>query len=417
MTVYFERIEKFFNYLLVFLLPTQLAFHFWPPSAFVFGIRVDYLAPTVYLTDFLFLVLFAVWLKDNWHQFSSFISKHKFSICVILAVAAFNTFFSISPAVTICKWLKIIELSTFAFYIWCRRDVFGTKISYLSLYLSLIFFSLIGIVQFIKGATLGKVLYFLGERSFNISTPGIALINFSGNVFLRAYSTFPHPNAFAGFLGVGVLILINFYFKKFSKKALGLIVILFAFLLTFSLSAFLAAVFCGILYVMFRKNKLKKGTLSALTLLFFLVSLILPWISKNLIGLGIKFSETVTQRLDLAIIAGKIISSRFMLGSGLNTFIISEARGVIINSHYWLLQPVHNIYLLIMSEIGVGGILLLFLLFSRILSVAFYYKRVGIFLAIIFVMTTGLFDHYWLTLQQNMLLFAFLAGISFRDET
>ena len=42
--------------LLILLLPTQLGRHFWPSYSFVFGLKVDYLSPTLYLTD-IFLVL------------------------------------------------------------------------------------------------------------------------------------------------------------------------------------------------------------------------------------------------------------------------------------------------------------------------------------------------------------------------
>ena len=47
--------------LFILLLPTQTSLHFWPDFAYVFGIRVDYLAPAIYLTDIVLFVLFALW--------------------------------------------------------------------------------------------------------------------------------------------------------------------------------------------------------------------------------------------------------------------------------------------------------------------------------------------------------------------
>jgi predicted Abi (CAAX) family protease len=70
-----------------------------------------------------------------------------------------------------------------------------------------------------------------------------------------------------------------------------------------------------------------------------------------------------------------------------------------------------------MSEVGIGGLLLLYFLFSKILGGLLYRRNTGIFLAVIFIMITGLFDHYWLTLQQNMLLLAFVVGSSFAAES
>ena len=418
MTVNFERIERFLNYLLVFLLPTQIAFHFWPASAFVFGIRVDYLAPSVYLTDILFLILFGVWFSGHHKNFLSLINKHKTLILLFLLIAVINIVFSFSVLPTVYKWIKTIEMAAFAFYVWARRDIFGSRAVYESLYLSLIFFSLIGIAQFFKGGTLGGILYYMGERSFSLSTPGIALVSLWGRSFLRAYSTLPHPNAFAGFLGAGMLILWGHYSKKsFSKKIPGLVIISLGFLLTFSLAAFLTAILCAAVYWMYLKKFFTKSNLFLFVLAFFLVSLLLPVVSGWLQSLGITYGESVSQRLDLAVVSGSIISHRFLVGSGLNTFIIEEARGVLTNSHYWLLQPVHNIYLLVMSEVGIGGLLLLYFLFSKILGGLLYRRNTGIFLAVIFIMITGLFDHYWFTLQQNLLLLGLLIGKALSVES
>ena len=44
-------------YLILFLLPANLAKHFPVASSYVSGILVDYLIPTVYLTDILIIIL------------------------------------------------------------------------------------------------------------------------------------------------------------------------------------------------------------------------------------------------------------------------------------------------------------------------------------------------------------------------
>src|SRR3989344_2827290 len=55
------RLHQTLFFTLLCLLPTQLVIHFWPEWASVLGRRIDYLSPTVFLTDvviFLILVLF-----------------------------------------------------------------------------------------------------------------------------------------------------------------------------------------------------------------------------------------------------------------------------------------------------------------------------------------------------------------------
>src|SRR5476651_2543095 len=53
-----NKLSLLFFYLLILFLPTQLGKHFWPNFSFVYGIRVDYLSPTIYISDILFVLLF-----------------------------------------------------------------------------------------------------------------------------------------------------------------------------------------------------------------------------------------------------------------------------------------------------------------------------------------------------------------------
>lgn len=405
--------DYFLNLLLIFLLPTQLAIHFWPNFAFVFGIRVDYFAPAIYLTDIVFIYLFIFWLsRTGWGLLSKSIRKHKVFLIALSVFALINCTVSPSFSVSFIKWLKLIEISAFAFYVWARKDLFESQGVLNVLFGSLAFFSLIGILQFVNGGTLGGIFYYLGERSFNILTPAIALGQIRGAPFLRAYSTFPHPNAFSGYIVVVLLILFGrSFFKPTLVKIIGMVIIVAAFVLTISLSALVGLLFCLTAYLMVSKKIIKKINATPLLLTFFGLSLCLSVFSKTLLNSQIKFSQSVGQRIELANAAGKLLTNNFLFGSGLNAFIIDSVETVGQNSTTWLLQPVHNIYLLVVSETGIiGGLIIYFFMFMFLTKVR-KHNRWG-FLAIIFIMVTGLFDHYWFTLQQNLLLLGFLIGIS-----
>lgn len=411
-----SRLEKFLNYLLIFLLPTQLAIHFWPSFSFMFGIRVDYLSPTIYLTDVLFLLVFSLWAKKSYRQIILFLNKHKRYIYLFVLLALFNSFFSISFFPSIIKWIKLLEVIVFGYYIWERRDVFKSKTTLTVLYYSLIFFSVIGIFQFALGKTLGGVMYLFGERSFNISTPGIALVEIAGRNFMRAYSTFSHPNSFAGYLGVGLILLIlNYSQKELFKKLIGILIILLAFILTFSLSAFLGISFCLLILLIRRKTLINTKTVLIIPLIFLIVSLMLPFMSRIVLSDKIKLPQNISQRLELSVGAGKIISQKFLMGGGLNTFVIKASKIENNNYYLWALQPVHNIYLLVFSETGIFGLIVLYFLIAAFLKKSFLLNK-SVFLSVIFILVTGLFDHYWFTLQQNMFLLAFIFGISLREK-
>ncbi len=378
------KIEKVLVLALVFLFPTQLALHFWPSWAFIYGIRVDYLAPAIYLTDILVVALLVFGVKE--------ILKYKKYLIWLVVFSAVNIIFSTSPVISLFKWFKIFEFVSLSIYFAKRVGKSDWENIYIALLLSLILFSLIGVDQFLIGHTIGGAFYLLGERSFTLSTPGIALSSVFGHQVLRAYSTFPHPNALAGYLGAStVFLFVNGFFKNNRKRVLGLLIIISCFFLTFSLTAFLGVVVIFLL----RKHS------SKLFALIVIASLLLPIISTNLQS-NIHFNKNVSERLDLAVISGKIISQHFWDGSGLNTFTIAMTNIKPAVTTSWLLQPVHNIFLLMLSEVGIFGLLLLTFYFSRMLKF--------LPLVFMFVLLTGFFDHYWLDSQQNLLLLSLVSA-------
>lgn len=400
MRAWLPKIEKALVLVLVFLFPTQLALHFWPDWAFIFGIRSDYLAPAVYLTDILVVSLLLLGFKSIIKYLSAF--KYKKYLVYLLALSLFNIYFSISPVVSVFKWLKVLEFVLLAVYFATRLKTSDWKSVYQSSFLSLMLFSLIGIDQFLIGKTIGGVLYWLGERSFTISTPGIALHTLLGRDILRSYSTFSHPNALAGYLGLSLILLLTTeFFKKDIKRIAGVLLIGLCLLLTFSLSAFLATGVVLLLIILHAKKSLLQKLAPSIFALIVLGSLLLPIISKSLL-LEKTFDSNVSERLNLAVVSGKLINQNFWMGTGLNTFTIAMTQVKPTETSSWLLQPVHNIFLLVFSEVGIFGLLLFVFYFYKSLKAAP--------LIVVFIILTGFVDHYWLDSQQNLLLLALISG-------
>jgi len=404
------QIEKYLNYLLLFLLPTQTALHFWPASSLVFGIRVDYLAPTLYLTDILFLILCVHWFFWKRKRFI-FNKKTKIFFLLIVCLALVNTVFSTATIPTLYKWFRLFEMAAFYFYVSERKDVFSQAKTVSVFFYSAIFFSVIGIYHFVFGKTIGVPFNFLGERSFTFSTPGIALVKIGGRNFLRAYSTLPHPNALAAYLALTILFIGERLLKKTNVfKIAGLLIIITAYVLTFSLSSNIALLVCFVGVFVF-KNKKTRKTLKYLSLVFIFISFLFLSFSKNRTFENFTFPESIAQRIQLANASGDLISGNFLLGTGLNTFIINEVKVNNIFWQTWLLQPVHNVFLLVFSEVGIFGLIFVYYIFFTSIKKTIGQKDTGLFLVLLFVLTTSLFDHYWFTLQQNLLLLAFVLAI------
>ena len=57
--------QKIVFWWLILLLPSQLGKHFWFDFSQVLGLRIDYLAPTLYLTDVLVIFLLLLWFWEK----------------------------------------------------------------------------------------------------------------------------------------------------------------------------------------------------------------------------------------------------------------------------------------------------------------------------------------------------------------
>lgn len=402
-----RNLEKYVFFILLFAIPLQLGKHFWPNFSYVYGFRLDYVSPTLYITDLLILILFAlnfrkfkkISLPDcKWQLILSFL--------LILGVA-----FSSSPAAGLYGLLKIGEMYFFG---WCTYKNFGkfssttiSKLFSISIFIQVVLASL----QVYLQRSLGSIFYILGERTFSAQTPGIANAYINGQMTLRPYGTFPHPNVLAGYL---VVVMTYILFNNKSKVSkFGLVVGTIGLLLTLSRISLLVWILVITWKVIreTRKNLFRKACVLTAAVLF--VILFTPVGARVL---STNFGDiSVRERLFLNTYALKIFEKSPVFGVGWNNFYIEVAK-IWQPKDFGLtfyLQPVHNIYLLILSQTGIIFTSLAgYLLFRAILK-AFNSKRLYIFPMLLSLVFMGFSDHYFLTVQQGQLLSAFVLGLSF----
>ena len=181
----------------------------------------------------------------------------------------------------------------------------------------------------------------------------------------------------------GILLLT--YKNKFNQKYFWILSILVAIniFLTNSLNVYLAIIF--LLFLNFR---------NASSFMFMTFDFV---------------SRSFTHRVELIKASIQMVKENWLLGVGLNNFIpnLPKFSSSFINA--WELQPVHNIFLLILSEAGVIGLVMFVLLIFDVLTLAN--------LPLLAIVFTGMSDHYWLTLQQNILLLTFVLSFSYKRNT
>jgi len=403
------RLHRLFFFFLLYLIPVQLGYHFWPKFSYIYGLRIDYLSPTIYLTDILVFFILGLWLAERFNFFlKSESSKFNFSVknlrlFLFFVFLAVNCLLAQNQGAAIYKLVKIVELFLLGFYI--SKNNYSLDAIRCPLSWTVIYSSLIAVAQFIKQSSLGGVFYWLGERNFNFGTLGIAKGNFLGHFLLRPYATFSHPNALAGFILAAFILSTPFVYKK-NKLFFFFYFLLFSFtlFLSFSRSSWLA----GLLIILLLTARLKRLRIMFFGLTIFLLIVLLA-------NSPIFSEESFSQRIELNKISLHLIKQNPIIGVGLNNFVVHLPKfqqGKIL----WL-QPVHNIYLLIASETGLMGLLIFlwFLIstFKKLTAHLLAGKVDGYQLAIalIAILFTGFFDHYWLTLQQNQMLFALVLGL------
>ena len=377
-------------------MPTQLGKHWWPEWSLVSGIRVDYLSPTLFLTDIILILLMALVLREKTKHAS--VSLKRVSLW-LLVIGYWLLVTSRSPRPFLSLYwiaryaqIPLVAWVTERMLIHVGADRFW-RFTRLGLSTGVLWTVALATAHVLAGRTLGW-FWILGERSFTVTTPGIATLSLLGRTVLRPYATFPHPNAMAGFLAVCFLFLMplqrpNGLFIRFSRAVAGVGVLLSASRLAITS--------------------------------FFLVSL-MSFAINRLHALLVFSPHSSEERVILARAAMKMMRDHPLFGVGPGQFLV-KLPGYF-PPGIWLLQPVHNIPLLVIAEFGLVGTSIIVWIVWKCLRSSVGNVRLSIFKIpdtryqiLLFLLLTSLGDHYWLTVQQNRILAGIVAGLCLSTTT
>ena len=410
-------------------MPTQLGKHFWPNSAFVYGLRLDYLSPTFYLTDFFILLILLFSLPKLILGIGKIPRKYLIAFVLLLLSLLLGLTSAKNYWAGIYGIIKFLEFSLLVYFTASNYKSFNKGILFCCVLVSVVFEAALAFLEYFNQGSLGGIFYLFGERTFNAATPGIANASINGQLFLRPYATFSHPNVLAGFLVVSMLFLLIFSFKD---KRLQIFTFLGGLLATTALLITLSrtAIFPWLIYLsvlfglwVFEKYKKRKFNSQLLILPFSLLMILLLFLSlqNNFIlqrFLTTRLSdESVVQRQELMTQSLNMFWKNPVFGVGVNNY-FNNLNVIPIQGNSLLIQPVHNIFLLTLSETGLIGFCFMAFIFLKSLVKAAHSKQGGKYLslAILAIVFLGMFDHYFLTLQQGQLLLSLALGISLANS-
>lgn len=317
--------------------------------------------------------------------------------------------FSPSPILGIYYLIKIIEFIFLGLCIFLNRNKFINLIPRALPY-SIIFESVLTLLQFIHKGSINGLFYFFGERTFNSQTPQIANTSINGELILRPYATFPHPNVLGAFLVfsiIFVLLSINFGKSKITKATLfSFMIAIPALILTFSRSAILVFVISMVLIIGKKYAEGKKTINYMISLAVIIGTILLTNIRFRFIP---NFSDSsFIDRKDLILAGIKMIERKPLFGVGLNNFLPELPKYFSGSEKVFYVQPVHNILILAISQIGflAAGIIIYFL--YLVFKKTNFWGRILIFDVFLFSMV----DHYFLTIQQGQTILTIAISLS-----
>lgn len=382
--------------LIIFFSATQLGLHFWPQSSLVHGVRVDYLSPTLYFLDLLIVLYF--FLGSFTHSIKILNSKLIISFLPILLL---NLFFSHNLLSTLSWSLHLLLYLSFVLSL-SPRIIHKSLIIIFPI--TILFQVALGAMQVTLGHTLQGPFYYLGERLLSVGTPTVAQASVGGQMFLRAYGTFSHPNVLAGWLVITLLIILRLRRPRPLHTiyySLSTIIAACGVILTQSRSAALALFGLVIPFYLLRSLRFR--------LLYFFIVLCSLFIIQLSNALPHRLDLAVTDRLSLQSISLHTISRYPILGTGANASIPTYPS---LAPNWRLLQPDHNSFTLFLSWFGLSGLLSL-IVATRPLHESLYTISYILFP----ILPLLLLDHYLLTSPQGLfILLLYLRVVRLSDS-
>ncbi|MFA5062320.1 MAG: O-antigen ligase family protein [Patescibacteria group bacterium] len=234
---------------------------------------------------------------------------------------------------------------------------------------------------------------------------GASVIEFGEERWLRAYGSFGSPNSLGIYLAILLLVGLILYLRETDAKlkiflSVGQLFVLSGLILSFSRGAWLAAV-VGLItlkIIIYIKERSKLFDFSKQAIFYILLSICFLAILYPVFAARFNLSNRLEQKsiYERQVQYGEAVSLLkpakllFGVGPGAFTYALYQKN---INWPSYQYQPVHNIYLLILVEWGLVGIII-FLIFHLKWLEKISKNNLFFLPVIIALLCAGLFDHW-----------------------
>lgn len=419
-----QKLEKWFFYLLIFFLPWQarIIFKSWGAS---FN---EWNSAAIYLTDVLLVAIIFLWLvRISKKRATIRIEKTEIILFIFFGIGALSFMKAENFWLGLYRLIKLFEFGVLFLYIKNNlAALFNFEKIFQIFVASGLLQALIAISQFVRQKSFG--LSFLDESPLSPEISGVAKIVLDGVKMIRPYGLTPHPNVLAAFLVLAIFCAL-FLFTQKNKDykwgaavfySLAIAILTFTLFLTFSRSVIvvgLAAIFGCLVYAFFKSGR---RWFNLNTIVIFVASCALaavflwPFLSARFDVESSLADQSINLRVFYNQVALDSVEKNPFLGVGVGNFVWTFQNSYNL-AEAWMYQPVHNIYLLISSEIGAVGLLAFLVFLFFIIKSSWRFRRdfaITCFLSLVTcLMLLGLFDHFLWDLQQGQLMLWIVLGM------
>jgi O-antigen ligase len=443
-------ILKYLFYLFLFLLPIQTVYFL--RESFIDGMKWEYGVIGIYAIDILLVVIFGIFL---FQRFQNYLLKNyelrvtsyeKVALSLFLLWSGLSIFWAPDAMLALYFFAKLL-LAVGLFFVVRLIEIDMKKVVFVLLVAGVLQ-SGIGVAQFLYQYSPASSI--LGMSAHDASVAGSSVLKIDSGRFLRAYGTFPHPNILGGFLGVILMLGISYSLFRIEERKrnqeiaflVGLVVILLGLILTFSRVAWLGVAF-GVIALAIHINfsNVTREQRSRFRVTFFQMVGVLGMAGVVFVGIlheqvfprfdtaTIEHEGSVSERITSLQDARVLLNDHPFIGVGAGNFtagiiekgekgLMGERGGETVKGEMgsrpvWSIQPVHNVFILIWSELGLIGIVLFVLFLFFILKSSITNHNSAILIAIF----PSLFlDHLLWSSHFGLLFFFLLLGLASRKQ-
>lgn len=421
-----KKINNYLVLLFLFLLPWQTRY-IWQEGILNQG-HWEYGTFSIYATEILLWVILVLFFVQNFLKKQMWVDlyqkrKMQFSVLFVLGLVLLGLSVGLSDNFWVSYqyvFRLLLALALMVVISW-QQAIFPAQNErhIFALWAGGIIQGGLAVYQFLNQGVFGSK--WLGMAPQKAMEGGASVVEFGIERWLRAYGSFGSPNSLGIYLAVLFVLGLILYLKTSSSRlkiyiSAGQLFIVSGLILSFSRAAWLATLSAVVVlgFYLFYKEKIllhlffKQTSFMAAIAIFWVVIFYPVFSARFNTHLRLE-AQSISERAGQYAEAVSFIKTNplFGVGPGVFTYALHAKYPAL---SYWQYQPIHNIYVLGIVEMGLLGIVGIGILLIMLLRIVIKNNLLYI-PVLVCLLVVGLFDHWLLSMFSGTVFFWVIVGL------